>query len=124
MSFHGFQSSAVTPFQVDQFGESITFHCDGGDVEIVTPVDIDPVQTGGGPAVQTGTIRFPTSEQGELDVYPGPVLTATIRGQLWHILEPGPAVDGLQEMPIRLHQSETTRAGVFDLNDEQAGWGP
>ena len=74
------------------------------------------------PAVYTGQLRFPVSETAKLQLDSYPVLTATIRGETWHIVDVGTESYGFLPIGIRRDPKANKHTNIFDLNDEQATW--
>jgi hypothetical protein len=108
----------------DDFGEQITLHGESDEtVNVMVRLD-DAVRDNDGdePAVYTGQLRFPVSETAKLQLDSNPVLTATIRGETWHIVDVGPESYGFIPIGIRRDAQANKHTNIFDLNEQQATW--
>ena len=123
-SSHQLEVSEALQIAHDDFGEQITLHGDE-DQTVNVMVRLDEAvrdSEGDEPAVCTGQLRFPVSEKTKLQLDSNPVLTATIRGETWHIVDVGTESYGFMPIGIRRDAQANKHTNIFDLNDEQATW--
>jgi hypothetical protein len=119
---HQLEVSEALGIAHDDFGEQITLHGDE-DQAVNVMVRLDEAardSEGDEPAVYTGQLRLPVSEKTKLQLDSNPVLTATIRGETWHIVDVGTESFGFLPIGIRRDAHANKHSNIFDLKDEQA----
>jgi hypothetical protein len=109
-----------------EFGEDVVLHVIGGDDETVKALVTlnEPIRDHAGdePAEYTGHMRYPAAEKSKLGLEDTPVLTATIRGETWHIVDVGTDSYGYLPIGIRRRAAQNKHTNMHDLDDEQAQW--
>ena len=102
----------------EHFTESVTFG--GTDVDCLVSVDGGIRDNEGDDrTIFTGEISFPGSQVAELQLDSDPVLTVTVFGEVWDIIDVGPDILGMRQIGIRRTESETKHSNAFTINQIQ-----
>jgi|694.fasta_scaffold01648_10 hypothetical protein len=108
----------------EHFAESVCFHCQHSTISLNGIVTIDePVRDDSGEEMTTYTGQV---EIAEVDVsklsYGGQFpLTATIKGNLWHLSDSGDSVHGMRTIGIRRQERRLSNAVTLDGKQKRYG---
>lgn len=104
----------------DDFAEKVTL-CTGDEITVLVAVDRPLVDSGGQSIpIQEGRIWVKSDDLAAMGTTnDDAVLTATIRGEEWNLVQTGVDSYGLTPFEARRLNSEELRTNHTDLNDEQ-----
>lgn len=119
------RSAAVgTPLGMRLNGETITLKFDDDSTKRITAiVDIsESQQVLDGLIEVNGRISLKTTDVTKHVTPNGVAVSATIRGQEWHLYGQAPDQFGLTMINIRRKFDESVHSNIYDMNDQQAVW--
>lgn len=109
---------------VNEFAETVTFHCPSGPVELTAIVDINDGatdDTGETPTTYTGQVSISAVDVPKLERDRDYPLTITVRENKWHVVDSGQVEHGMRVFSIRRQERKLSNAVTLDGRQKRYG---